>query len=425
MKMGVLRDRDYRLYWAGESVSIIGSAMAVFAMPLTAVVVLHAGAFEVGMLQAAAWLPSLLVGLFAGAWVDRARKRPVMIAADLVSFVLFASVPVAAWAGVLTIGQVVAVAFGGGIARVFFSAADPPFLRSVVKQDDRMDAYAKVEVSFWAGELGAPGLAGLLAQLAGAVAGVLANALSFLVSAFCLLRIRAAEPEAAPDSAPQEKSSLRRDIAEGVRFVVRDPYIRLIALSAGVGNFGECVMNAAVVVFLVRTIGTGTGVAGLLVAAAGAGGLIGSLVATSVGRRLGNARGILVSAAVTAPFVLLIPLTSGGPGLLLFAVGMLCYGIGVAISNVLAQTFSLNYVPEHLLGRYGSTIGIVIQGTQPLGAVVGAIIGGAAGPRAALWAGAVAIVLGAVILFLGPIRKHRDMPTAAEEPGLLALDDVQ
>jgi Major Facilitator Superfamily len=280
MKLGLLRHRDYRLYWIGGTVSTLGSPMAVVTMPLTAVLVLHAGAFEVGMLQATAWLPSLLIGLVAGAWVDRMRKRPVMVVADVVAFVLFASVPVVAWAGVLTIWQLVAVAFGGGVAQVFFSAADSPFLRSVTRQEDRMEANAKIETSFWAGELAAPGLAGLLAQLLGAVTGLLANALSFLVSAFCLVRIGPLQSESVSSGAPEENKSLRRDIAEGLNFVVRDPYVRLIALFAGTGNFGESIMSAAVIVFLVRTVGVGAGVAGVLLAAAGAGGLIGSLVAT-------------------------------------------------------------------------------------------------------------------------------------------------
>lgn len=411
MKLGLLRDRNYRLYWTGETVSTMGSAMAVVAMPLVAVLVLHAGAFEVGMFQATAWLPSLMIGLPAGAWVDRRRKRPVMLIADLVSFLLFASVPVAAWAGVLTIGQLVVVAFGGGVALVLFAAAATPFLRSLVRPEDRAEANAKMQASFWAGELAAPGLAGLLAQLVGAVTGLLANALSFLASALCLVRISSTEPEPKSSGTPGEKKSLRRDIAEGLDFVVHDPYVRVIALSAGVGNFGEFIMNAAVIVFLVKTVGVGAGVAGLLVATAGAGGLIGSMQATRIGERLGTARGVLVSAAVTSPFMLLVPLTSRGFGMTLFAAGMLCYGIGVAISNILAQTFSLNYVPEEMLGRYRSTLGVVIRGTQPLGALVGAVIGGAAGPRAAMLAAAVAITLSAGVLFVGPIRKSRDLPT--------------
>lgn len=409
--LGLLRDRDYRLYWTGESISTMGSAVSVVAMPLTAVLVLHAGAFEVGMLQATAWLPSLIVGLPAGAWVERMRKRPVLLAADIVSFALFASVPVAAWAGVLTVWQLVVVAFLGGVAQVFFSAAKSPFVRSVVAQENRAEAYAKMEASSWAGQIVAPGLAGLLADLLGAVTGLLANAISFLVSAFCLFRIRPAEPSAAPDR-EQGKTSLRRDIAEGLHFLIRDPYLRVVDLYMGVANFGDCIMEAAVVVFLVKTVGVSAGVAGLLMAATGCGGVIGSLLATRIGRRLGSARGLLLYTALASPLTLLLPLTSRGFGMTWFAAGMLLYVVGVSVSNVLAQTFTVNYVPDHLLSRESSAANLLIRGTQPLGAVVGAVIGGSAGPRAAMWAAAAVITLSAGTLFIGPIRQRRDLPTS-------------
>jgi len=411
LDLGLLRDRDYRLYWVGETVSGAGSAMAVVAMPLTAVLVLHAGAFEVGMLQATAWLPSLLVGLPAGAWVDRMRKRPVLVTADMVSLVLFASVPFAAWAGVLTVWQLAAVAFGGGVARVFFSAANPSFLRSVVKEEARGEARAKMEAGSWAGQLVAPGLAGLAAQLLGAATGLLANAVSFAVSAFCLVKVHEVEPETAPAAKPH--SSLRQDITEGLMFLWRDPYLRVVAFYMGAANFAECIMDAVLVVFLVRTVGVGAGVAGLLMTVTGVGGLIGSLLATWAGRRLGSARGILLCTALSSPCALLLPLTFRGFGLSLFAAGMLLYLIGVAISNVLAGTFTMNYVPDHLLGRYSSTVGLVLRGTQPLGAAIGAVIGGAADPRAAMWAGTVGVTLSVGILFIGPIRKRRDMPAAS------------
>ncbi|HEX6523944.1 MAG TPA: MFS transporter [Streptosporangiaceae bacterium] len=410
LDLGLLRDRDYLLYWAGETVSGAGSAMAVVAMPLTAVLVLHAGAFEVGMLQATAWLPSLLVGLPAGAWVDRMRKRPVLVTADIVSLALFASVPFAAWSGVLTVWQLVAVAFGGGAAQVFFSAANPSFLRSVVKEENRGEARAKMEAGSWAGELVAPGLAGLAAQLLGAATGLLVNAISFAASALCLVRVHTVEPETAP--AAKQRSSLRQDIIQGLMFLLRDPYLRVVAFYAGAANFAECIMDAVLVVFLVRTVGVGAGVAGLLMAAPGVGGLIGSLLATRIGRWVGTARGYLLSAALASPCVLLLPLTFRDFGISLFAVGMPLYAIGVAVSNVLGQTFTINYVPDHLLGRFSSTLGLVIRGTQPLGAAIGAVIGGAASPRAAMWTGTIGITLSAGIMFIGPIRKRRDLPVA-------------
>jgi MFS family permease len=427
MRLGLLRDQDYRRYWIGESISMTGSAMAVVAMPLTAVLVLHAGVFEIGLLQATAWLPALLVGLPVGAWVDGLRrKRPVMVAADVVSFALFASVPIAAWAGVLTMWQLVVVAFFGGVAQVFFSSAYMSFLRAVVKEEDFDEANAKLESSFWAGELAAPGLAGLIAQWLGAVIGVVVNAVSFLVSAVYLVRIRSTEsapaaeaPESSatsgasdPSAAAEDtgKQSLWADIVEGLDFLVHEPYIRLVALYEGMANFGECILNAVVVVFLVRTVGVAAGIAGVLLAAPGAGGVIGSLVAPRIGQRLGSARTILVCATVASPCMLLVPLTSRGFGVAFFVIGFFSYATGVAVSNVVAQTFTMSYVPEHLLGRFSSTLYLVIKGTQPLGAVVGAVIAGAVGTRPAMWAAAVAITLSAGILYLGPIRSHRDFP---------------
>jgi MFS family permease len=411
MGLGLLRDRDFRLFWLGETTSTAGSAMAVVAMPLTAVLVLHASTLVVGLLQATAWLPALLIALPAGAWVDRGRKRPVMLACDLIAFFLFASVPVAAWAGVLTIGQLVAVAFGAGAAAVFFSASFGPFVRAVVSVQNRPEANARLEGSAWAAQLAGPGLGGLAAQLLGAASGLLANALSFVVSAFCLTRVRAVEPTPEPRPAG---SSLRAEIGEGLRFLVRDPYLRVVTVYMGAGNFGDSALEAVVVVFLVRTVGVGPGLAGTLVATMGVGGVIGAMLATRIGRRFGTARGMLLCTAISSPCMLLVPATSRGAGLALFAVGAVVYGTGVAATNVIAASFSQTYVPAGLLGRYGSTVNLVIRGTQPLGAVTGAVAGEALGPRAAMWIGAGAITLSAGILFTGPLRRKRDLPVAAD-----------
>jgi predicted MFS family arabinose efflux permease len=409
MGIGLLRDRNFRLYWLGETTSTAGSAMAVVAMPLTAVLVLHSGTLVVGLLQATAWLPAVLIGLPVGAWVDRRRKRPVMVACDLTAFALFATVPVAAWTGVLTIGQLVAVAFLAGSAGVFFSASVGPFLRSVVSADHRMEANAKLEGSAWAAQMAGPGLGGLAAQVLGAVSGLLANALSFVVSAACLTRIRVTEPAPQP-RAPD--ASLRAEITEGIRFLVRDPRLRVVAAYMGAGNFGDAMVEAVAIVFLVRTVKVGPGLAGILVATMGVGGVLGAMLATRIGLRLGTGRGMLVCAAVTSPFMLLIPATSRGAGLALFAIGTIVYATGVSSSNIIASTFSQAYVPHRLLGRYSSAVGLVIRGTQPLGAVTAAVIGAAFGPRTAMWVAAGAITLSAGILFLGPLRHERDLPAA-------------
>jgi MFS family permease len=406
---GLWRDRDFRLLWFGETTSTAGSAMAVVAMPLTAVLVLHSSTLVVGLLQATAWLPAVLIGLPAGAWVDRRRKRPVMLACDVAAFALFASVPVAAWTGVLTIGQLVAVAFLAGSAAVFFSASYSPFLRSVVSADHRMEANAKLEGSAWAAQMAGPGLGGLAAQVLGAVSGLFANALSFLVSAACLTRIRVTEPAPQPRA---EDTSLRAEITEGVRFLVRDPRLRVVTAFMGAGNFGDAMVEAVVIVFLVRTVKVGPGLAGVLVATMGVGGVLGAMLATRIGLRLGTGRGMLLCTVLTSPFMLLVPATSRGAGLALFAVGTIVYTTGVSASNIIASAFSQAYVPHRLLGRYGSAVNLVIRGTQPLGAVTAAVVGAAFGPRVAMWIAAGAITLSAGILFIGPLRQERDLPAA-------------
>jgi predicted MFS family arabinose efflux permease len=376
--IGLWRDRNFRLFWFGETISTAGSAMAVVAMPLTAVLVLHSSTLVVGLLQATAWLPAVLIGL-------------------------------PAWAGVLTIGQLVAVAFLAGSAAVFFTASFGAFVRSVVSADHRLEANAKLEGSVWAAQMAGPGLGGLAAQLLGAVSGLFANALSFLVSAVCLTRIRVAEP------APQPRAghaSLRAEISDGIRFVVRDPRLRVVAAYMGAGNFGDAMLEAVVIVFLVRTVKVGPGLAGILVATMGVGGVCGAMLATRIGLRLGTARGMLLCAALTSPFMLLVPAASQGAGLALFAVGTIVYTTGVSATNIIAGTFSQAYVPSRMLGRYGSTVNLVIRGTQPLGAVTGAVVGEAFGARAAMWIAAGAITLSAGILFIGPLRQERDLPAA-------------
>jgi MFS family permease len=404
---GPLRDGKFRLFWIGETTSTAGSAMAVVAMPLTAVLVLHASTLTVGLLQATAWLPALLIGIPVGAWVDRRRsKRVVMITADLVAFALFLSVPIAAWTGVLTMAQLVVVAFLAGATQLFFRSCFGRFMRSFVPAEHRAAANATMEGGIWASQLAGPSLAGLAAQLLGAVSGLLANALSFLVSAACLTRIKGTEPP----PAPREKTALRTDMAEGIRFVARDPYLRVIIGYMGVGNFAECLMDAVMVVFLVRTVGLGAGLAGVLVATLGVGGILGALIATRVGVRLGTARGLLVVTIFGSACMLLLPLTSRGVGMSLFAVGAIVYGTGICVSNIIAQTFSQNYVPADMQGRESGVVSFVVRGTQPFGAVAGAVIGESFGPRTAMWVATAAIAASAAIQLIGPLRKHPDLP---------------
>ncbi|MBO0840611.1 MAG: MFS transporter, partial [Sciscionella sp.] len=253
--IGLLRQRDFRLLWVGETTSKLGSAVTMVALPLVAVISLHANTFTVSALEAAAWLPWLLIGLPAGAWVDRLPRRAVMITCDVLSAVLFASVPIAAWLGWLSIGQLLAVALLTGVCTVFFQTSYQVYLPTVVRESELTEANAKLLGSESAGQVVGPGLGGLLAQLFGAVFGLLVDALSFVVSAFCLLRIRASE--ALP--AKEKRAPLHREIGEGLRFVFHDPYLRTLVIYAGASNLVSNGFMAVMVPFLVRDIGLAPG----------------------------------------------------------------------------------------------------------------------------------------------------------------------
>ncbi|MFC4020144.1 MFS transporter [Micromonospora sp. GCM10011542] len=406
---GLLRHRDFRLLWTGQAVSSVGSNVSTVALPLVAVAVLDAGAFQVAVLTAAAWLPWLLIGLPVGAWVDRLPRRPVMLACDLVSALLFLSVPLAAVLNRLTVGHLLLVALGAGAARVFFETADQVYLPVLLRPEQLPEGNAKLHATQTMSYVVGPGIAGLIAQLAGAVAALLLDALTFLVSAACLLRIRTVEPRR---RRADRSRSLRRDIAEGLRFVARDPYLRVLTVFGAASNIGLTGYQAVLVVFLVRDLRLAPGLVGVLVAVMSAGGIVGALSATTLARRFGTARAMLLGAAFTGPPALLIPLAAPGAGLLWPALGGVLIGLGVAIGNVVKGSFRQTYTPHHLLGRVTVSMHMLNFGTIPLAAVLAGALGARYGARTAIWVMTAWLALTPLILLVGPVRRRRDLPAA-------------
>jgi predicted MFS family arabinose efflux permease len=404
---GAVRHRDFRLLWIGQATSKLGSSVTSVALPLVAVAGLDASTFQVAMLSAAPWLPWLLVGLPAGAWVDRLPRRPVMLCCDLTSLLLFLSVPAAAWLDRLTIGHLMAVALGAGTAGVFFQTAYQVYLPSLLDRDELAEGNAKVQATEAAAQVGGPGAAGLITQLAGAVNALLVDAASFLVSAICLLTIRTREPRL---ERARRGGTLRQEIREGLRFVARDPYLRVLTLFSAASNIGLIGYQSILVVFLVRGVGVSPGTVGALAAATGLGGMLGAIVATVPARRFGSARTLLAAEIGAAPFGLLIPLTTAGAGLALTVAGGFAIGAGAAVGNVLKGSFRQTYTPHGLLGRVTVSMQLVSYGTIPLGALLGGTLGTALGVRPAMWIITGGLALSGLILLIGPLRRHRDLP---------------
>jgi MFS family permease len=411
---GLLWQRNFALLWSGETVSGIGSAMAAVGVPLLAVVVLRASTLAVSALTAAAYLPWLLIGLPAGAWVDRLPPRPVLIISDLVSAVLYASLPVAAWAHVLTIGQVLFVELVAGAAGIFFTTAYSVYLPVLVRPDDLLEGNAKLSGSQSVASISGRGLAGLAAQAVGTANSLLFNAGSFFVSVACLLAIRAAGPRGERDRA-KRTTTLRADIAEGLRFVWHDRLLRTLAIWPAVSNMAYGGVLALSVLFLVRVAHIGATEVGLLLAVGNVGGLAGALVARRVARRVGTARSLLLGVLVAGLAGLLLPLTAAGPRAAFYVAGSGLVTGAITATNIMLISFRQAYTPAELLGRVIASQRFLVYGTAPLGALLAGGLGTALGVRSALWVLVAAFALSGTLLLTRPILSRRDLPTSPDE----------
>ena len=395
--------------------------MSIVAMPLLAVTVLHASDFAVGALVAAAYLPWLLVGLPAGAWIDQLPPRPVMITCDVVSAVLFLSIPVSAWAGMLTLGQVMVVAFLAGTASVFSVTAGQVYLPALITTAELVEGNAKLQGSESAAELAGPGVAGLVAQTLGVSAALVGNALSFLVSAACVLgsRPRAAGRPSAEQPSPAGPSAarrpgLRQTIADGIRFVAHDPFLARMSLSSTIGNLALSGLQAVQIVFLVRVLKLPPLAVGLLVAVPGIGALVGALSVRRITERTGTAHGLLLAFCCAQPFGLLAPLATRGAGVVLYVAGMLIFPVGVAVANVIIASFRQAYTPPGMLGRVSATMKFLAYGGIPLGALAGGGLAATLGPRQALWIIFAVLAGSGALVFSRRFFQSRDLPTSPD-----------
>lgn len=405
---GLLRQHDFRLLWAGETSSRFGSNITGVAMPLVAVVTLDASTFWVSALAAAAWLPWLLIGLPAGAWVDRLPRRPLMVTCNLTSLVLLLSVPVAAWLDMLTMTQLLAVSLLTGVANVFFSIAYRVYVPSVVAREHLTEANAKLQGSESAAQLAGLGGGGVLASVFGAVNGLLADAATFAVSTLCLLGIRGTEP---PPKKPEQPVKLSQDVKEGLRHTVRDPFLRVLTTYGTVTNLLLTGYQAILTVFLVRELAVNEAAVGWLLAGGSAGGLLGAVVATPMARRFGTARGMLLCKFATAPFGLLIPLAEPGWRVILVALGGAMLALGIVSANVIQGAFRQQYCPPQLLGRITASVSVANFGAIPIGSLLGGALGEILGLRPTLWLLTAGLAVSSALLLSGPLRRLRDLPT--------------
>lgn len=386
---GLYRHRDFRLLWGAEAVSQLGSMVTFVALPLIAVTTLHASAFAVGALTASSYMAWVLVALPAGVWVERMRRRPVLVSADLGRAILLASVPVAWSVGVLTLAQLIIVALLTSVLTVFFDITYRAYLPLLVDKRVIGEANGRLSAVDSVTHTAGPGLGGVLVQSVGPVLALIADIWSFVVSAICLRRIDHKETSATREV----RTKLTTDLSEGLRFVFGHPVLRAIAAASGTANIGFAAYHAIVVVFLAREVGLSAKFIGVLLGCMSVGGLVGSLVIEPVGRRVGDARTLWLSLVVGMPIGLLVPLTTGGVGLVFFVVGTFSLGAGIVANGVCTATFIQVLSPARLLVRAGASVRLVSRGALPIGGLTGGALAQLLGPRPAL-----AVMLGFTVV---------------------------
>jgi predicted MFS family arabinose efflux permease len=398
---------DFRRLWIGDTISQFGANIGMTVIPLLAAGVLNATPFEMGLLAAASTIAFLLIGLPAGVWVDRMRRKPLMIAMDVARAALMLTVPVAWWFDLLDLPQLIIVSLAVGVCTVFFDVAYQSYLPLLVGRGQLVEGNSKLQASLSVAEVSGPAIGGYAAQFLGAANGVLATGLGYLSSAFFLVRIRTVEP--APERHPDPH--LRREMAEGLRFVFGNVTLRMIVACTGTSNFFHGIQNAVLVLFLLQTVGLSEGTAGLVLSAGGVGGVLGATFAYRIGVLVGQARMIWLIPLLTWPFTLALPFVSDGWGLVLPMACLAVSAFGIVVYNVGQVSYRQAICPDHLLGRMNASIRWVVWGTTPLGALLGGGLGSWIGIVPTLWVSLIGSVAGVVWVLLSPLRSMRDLPT--------------
>ncbi|MCW7988399.1 MFS transporter [Streptomyces platensis subsp. clarensis] len=406
----LLRVRAFRQLFLADTLSQLGAEVAPVALPLVAVLALEATPFEVGLLTTFETLAFLLVGLPAGAWVDRLRRRNVLIAADLARAALLATVPLAWWAGLLTMGQLFVVGLLMGAATVFFDTAYQSYLPSIIERRRLVEANARLQAVQSVAHVAGPGLGGLLIQLLTAPFALVATVVGNLWSALFLRGIPSRE-------APPQRTGrphLGREIMEGLRFLLAHALLRRIMMCTATFNLFWSMSTPMLMLMMARELGLSAGVIGIVLAFGGAGGILGALLVNRVVARLGQGPALWAGVVAAGLAGALLAMGHSDWRLVLVCLGQLIAAFGMVVYNVSQVSFRQSITPLRLLGRVNATGRFTVWGTMPFGGFLSGVLGSTVGPRTTLWVAALGMTLSFLWIYISPMRRMHSLPTAPE-----------
>ncbi len=411
---GVMANRDFVKLWAGESVSLIGTQITVFALPLVAILTLHATVFQVGLLNMSRNIPIVVFSLLAGVWLDRRTRRPILIACSLGNAVLIGLVPLSSALDMLSMGLLYTVTILVGVLSVVFDVGVLTYVPSLVGRKQLPAANSRIQTSTSLAMVAGPGIAGALIGILTAPVTLTADAFSYLCSAVGLITIRKPEPE--PEQ-PAERQTIRRSIAEGLRSVFGNPILRSLLALAASFNFVQSGFITILVVYAVRVLGLSPFQLGIVIGATAVGGALGAAFANRVSGVFGVGPTMLVSlgGATLFPMLFLIPKDNGLLSVTLMAAIQFIYGFGVLTYNVHTVTVRQVVTPDRLLGRMNASYRLVLLGTQPPGAFIAGALGTAFGLHTALLIVVVAFPLPALWTLFSPVMRMKEMPTGPDD----------
>lgn len=412
----LFRQRDFLHLWCAESVSQLGSQVSLLALPLVAITLLHATTFQVGALTAVEMSPFVLIGLLAGAIVDRLPRRPVLVWCDIGRAFALSSIPISYAFDALTYAQLLAVVFVTGTLTVFFDVAYQSILPALVEHEQIVEGNAKLEISRSGAQLAGPGLGGLLVQWIGAASAITADAVSFVVSAVFLRGIRAQEPPIEVTAA-DEVSRLRalgREIREGLGYVLHHRVLRMIAGSTATSNFFSSMSFAVFLLYAVRERHYSAGLVGLVFSLGNVGVLVAALTAGRLTEKIRLGRAIWLGMFVGQIGTLVIALAPAHHALPYFIAAWLGFGFGGTLYNIDQVSLRQAITPDRMQGRMNASMRFMVWGTMPFGSLAGGVLGGVIGLRPTLWVAAIGGATAILWLTARPVLELREIPEPAE-----------